>query len=228
VNCEEFRRKLHQNPACREPGFLAHRENCRRCGDEARQVVAMEARLRELLQSPPPADLKARLRQAPRKRRSGLIPAAIAASFAGLVALGTLWLGGAGESGGMVSEVLAHVAHEPQALKVSQPIREEDWRTLSARVRLDTTGWRHTVTYAAPCELMQEPGLHLVLASESGPVTVLVIVDRQVGQARMFSGEDLRGVLRPLRRGTLAVVGAEGGLVDAVAAELAGRIEIRI
>jgi len=189
-------------------------------------VEALEDRLRALLQSPPPADLKSRLRQAPRKRRSRFLPLATAAALSGLAALGVLWLGGAEESSEVVAEVLAHIEHEPRALEAVRPLPEDAWRTLSPRVRLDTAGWDHAVTYAAPCELMREPGLHLVLAAGSGLVTVLVIVDREIDQARMFSDDGRRGVVRPLSRGTLAVVGAQARAVDELAAELAERIEI--
>lgn len=190
-------------------------------------MEAMEARLRELLQASPPADLKARLRQAPRKRRSRFLPLAMAASLSGLVAVGALWLGGMPGSSGLVAEVLAHIEHEPRALEAVRPLPEDAWRTLSPRVRLDTAGWDYAVTYAAPCDLMRQPGLHLVLAAGSGLVTVLVIVDREIDQARMFSDDGRRGVVRPLSRGTLAVVGPEARAVDELAAELAERIEIR-
>jgi hypothetical protein len=227
VNCEEFRRKLHEDPRCRDPDFLAHREVCAPCRDEARQVEVVEARLGELLQEPPPADLKARLRQVPRKGGFGFLPLAMAASLSGLVALGALWLGGAAESSGVVAEVLEHIEHEPRALEAILPLPEGAWRTLSSRVHLDTDGWDYAVTYAAPCELMHQPGLHLVLAVDSASVTVLVIVDREIDQARMFSDDGHRGVVRPLSRGTLAVVGPDARAVDELAAELAERIEIR-
>ena len=190
-------------------------------------MEAMEARLHELIQAPPPADLKARLRQVPRKRRSRFFPLVMAASLSGLVALGALWLGGMAGSSGVVAEVLAHIEHEPRALEAVRPLPEDSWRSLSPRVRLDTADWDHVVTYAAPCDLMRQPGLHLVLAAGSGLVTVLVIVDREIDQARMFSDDGRRGVVRPLSRGTLAVVGPEARAVDELAAELAERIEIR-
>ena len=190
-------------------------------------MEAMEARLRELLQARPPADLKARLRQAPRRRRSRFLPLAMAASLSGLVALAALWLGGMAGSSGVVAEVLAHIEHEPRALEAVRPLPGDAWRTLSPRVRLDTADWDYAVTYAAPCDLMRQPGLHLVLAVDSGLVTVLVIVDREIDHARMFSDDSRRGVVRPLSRGTLAVVGPEARAVDEIAAELAERIEIR-
>lgn len=228
MNCEEFRRKLHEDPACRDPEFLAHREGCSPCSDEAREVEAVEARLRALLDELPPADLKARLRQPPRERRYGFLPLATAASLAGLVVLGALWLGGAGGNRGIVAEVLAHIEHEPQALDRTGPLPADAWRALSSHVSLDTVGWYHAVTYAAPCELMRRPGLHLVLAAETGPVTVLVIVDREIGEARMFSDDHNRGVIRPLEHGAIAVVGPDGRAVDELAAELAERIRVSI
>ena len=227
MNCEEFRRKLLEDPSRREPDFLGHRAGCEDCDREAREVERMEAGLRRLLQAPPPPELKQNLYRAPRRR--GWLPVALAATLAGLTALGAWWWEGSGAGGGaaIVAEALYHIEHEPEAFAAGPAMPVADWKALSPRIEVDTRYWRHAVTFAAPCEMMQKPGLHLVVAGEAGPVTVLVIVDSRVDEPRLFREDRMRGVVRPLVNGTLAVV-SDGSPVDDLAAQLAPRITIRI
>ena len=93
---------------------------------------------------------------------------------------------------------------------------------------LDTDGWAHVVNYAAPCDILDRPGLHLVLASAEGPVTVLVITGERVPLQQLIHADGVRGVVRPLAQGSLAVVGGAGSAVEAIAAEIASRIRIRV
>ncbi len=226
MNCEEFRRKLLEDPHCRAPEFLAHRDKCAPCEDEAKAVTRLESDLEDLLNVDPPPDLKTGLRLIPQRRQ--WLPFAMAASLAGMAALGTWLMSGPVEDGNaaMVAEVLHHIEHEPLNLNHEPALATGNWTALSPRVQIDTDDWNHTVTYAAPCEMMGHKGLHLVLAGDEGPVSVLVIVDQRVAESRLFHEADHRGVLRPLSNGLLAVVSVSGRSVDDLAAELAPRIKI--
>lgn len=225
MNCEKFRRKLLEDPNCRDPEFLAHREKCGPCNDEAGEVERLDSGLRDLFDSKPPADLQHDLRRIPRRRF--WVPTALAATLAGLTAFGAWWMtaGTLNAEAAIVAEVVEHIEHEPQAF-TNTFLARDGWATLSPRVLVDTTEWNYSVTYAAPCIVMEKKGLHLVLAGDEGPVTVLVIVDTEVGDSMLFHEADHRGVLRPLENGLLAVVSASGHSVDDLAAELAPRIRI--
>ena len=57
MQCDEFRRKLLEDPKRKDAEFLAHRESCEACDREARQVERMEADLEKLLKVSPPPDV---------------------------------------------------------------------------------------------------------------------------------------------------------------------------
>jgi len=77
------------------------------------------------------------------------------------------------------------------------------------------------------CELAGRPGLHLVMRSDSGPITLLVIVDTQVAEPRLVSREGFRGVVRPVRHGSIAVIGSPDAPVEALARDLEPFVRIR-
>lgn len=226
MNCEEFRRKLLEDPHCQDPEFLAHRDKCLPCREEEQAVNRLESGLEKLLNVRPPPDLKGSLQRIPRRRH--WLPVALAASLAGMAALGAWWMATPVDNGNavMVAEVLHHIKHEPRHLSAAPVLTAGAWKAISPRVQVDTDDWNHKVTYAAPCEMMGERGLHLILAGDEGPVSVLVIVDQHVGESRLFHEARHRGVLRPLKNGMLAVVSANGRPVDDLAAEIAPRIKI--
>jgi hypothetical protein len=225
VDCEEFRRKLLEDPKRREVEFLAHRAECADCDREAGVVERIEAELEKVLRVAPPPDIGERLKPPPRRPGQAF---ALAASLAGALAVGLwVWMAPLQNGGGVVAEVLDHIGHEPRALVSRAVLPPEEWRRLSPGVSVDTSNWEYAVTYAAPCDIMRAPGLHLVLAGEKGPVTVLVISGERVAHPRLVSDGVVRGVVRPLARGSLAVVGDSSVPVEKLAEELAPLIRVR-
>jgi len=228
VKCSEFHRLLLEDPAREEAEFLAHRAACDACAAEAREVERMDGAIRDLLSEQAPAERSIPRRSRPDRRWS---PMALAASLAGLVAVFTAvwqpWQSGAAD-GLLADEVMDHVLHEPRALVAHEALTPAGWRAASAAVRLDPEGFRHAVvTYAMACELAGRPGLHLVMRSDSGPITLLVIVDTQVAEPRLVSREGFRGVVRPVRHGSIAVIGSPDAPVEALARDLEPFVRIR-
>jgi hypothetical protein len=229
MNCIEFRRKLLEDPARTDADFAAHRATCAACDAEAREAERLDTALRDLVRVDPPADLEQRLYRRPSSRRR--IPLALAASLAGLVAVSVVFWhqwGPAAADRRLAAEVMDHVLHEPQAFVAHEPLSIDRLRATSASVSLDPEGFQHAVvTYAMPCELMSRPGLHLVIASDRGPVTLLVIVDVEIAEPRLVSREGFRGVVTPIRDGSVAVIGAPDAPVEQLAQDLTPYLHVR-
>ena len=229
MNCTEFRRKLLEDPACTDADFAEHRAVCAACDAEAREVERLDAALRDLVRVDPPSDLKRRLYLRTSKRTR--IPLALAASMAGLLAIAVaFWHQSVPIVGdqALAAEVMEHVLHEPQAFVAHEPLPMDELRTASSAISIDPEGFRRVlVTYAMPCELMSRPGLHLVIASERGPVTLLVIVDVRVSESRLVSREGFRGVVKPIRDGSVAVIGAPDAPIEQLAQDLTPYVHVR-
>lgn len=224
MKCDEFRRKLLEDPGCADPDFITHREQCPECAREAESVERMDGDLAKLLRVEPPAELKGRLRRPARRR----VPLALAASLVALMALAAVvWPLISGDPvDRMIAEVFDHMGHEPDALDERPPLSTEEVRRVSTAVTLDSDGLGFPVTYAMPCSLLWDPGLHLVVRAEEGPVTVLVFTRARISEPLLVRDGPYRAALRPLGSGSLAVVGDPGQPVEALADGMAALVQV--
>jgi hypothetical protein len=144
----------------------------------------------------------------------------MAASFLlALVVAGGLWLSAPDSS--LAADVVTHMAGEPQA-----------WRRTDVPVPtpkllevLHNTGMRlgagaGVVSYASSCEFRGHRVPHLVVQSESGPVTVMVLVHEHVSKPVHFDEQGYRGVIVPVAgHGSLAVL-TRGASADLTTVQL--------
>jgi hypothetical protein len=157
----------------------------------------------------------------PRVRRNGWL--AMAASLVVALLVGTLWLGAPHAS--LAADVVAHMAGEPEAWARSDvpdpnlaPVLDE------AHMRLRPEAG--TVSYAQSCLFRRHHVPHLVVQTDMGPVTVMVLVHENVAAPRMFDEGGYRGTIVPVPgHGSIAVLvkGEEGDLAQV--ASVAARVK---
>ena len=68
------------------------------------------------------------------------------------------------------------------------------------------------VVYASPCVLRGHVAPHLVVHTEQGPLTVMLLPGEKVSRRQEFSEDGLEGVLLPAGEGSVAVL-TQGGAV---------------
>jgi hypothetical protein len=114
-------------------------------------------------------------------------------------------------------EILAHLDHEPAALRVTR-VAVSDKRlqnTVPADIaRMDHTGG--LITYAQSCKINGKRVPHLVIQGESGPITILLMPDEAVAKAEQLEGESIRGVILPVGGGSIAIIGDREEQLDRV------------
>jgi hypothetical protein len=123
-----------------------------------------------------------------------------------LVVAGGLWLSVPGPS--LAADVVKHMAGEPEAWRrtdvpVPMPTLEDVLR--NSRLRLGAGAG--IVSYASSCEFRGHRVPHLVVQTESGPITVMVLVHEHVPKPMQFDEQGYRGVIVPVPgHGSLAVL----------------------
>ena len=152
-----------------------------------------------------------------------------ASVLVGLVLAGGLWI--AAPHASLAAGVVAHMAGEPQAwtrtdMPVPSPELEFVLRNTHMRLRPDAG----MVTYAQSCLFRGHRVPHLVVQTDMGPVTVMVLVHESVSKPTLFDEEGYRGVILPVAgHGSLAVLAKDqsGDLasVEKVAAQVQAAIE---
>ncbi len=243
MNCLQFRRKLLEDPRCREPDFRRHGHDCAACQREFERVQAFEASLREAIHVEPPAGLEERILRAQRRASSPTeqpAPAPAPRRYWPAIAAGIVMLFGATllyESGwrgtphgpqGLETTVLNHIQDELPHLHEVRDVPAERLARLIAQLGGELkTPLRH-VNFAGKCQMRKYPGAHLVLAGEKGPVTVLIMPGEKIPAARRFRSERFDGELMPIANGSVAVVGERNEDVGRIARRVAQSIRWRI
>ena len=144
----------------------------------------------------------------PRSRGVAPVWLAMAASVALVAIVGVRLFGGAVEYDSLSEEILAHLDHEPYALRVTDKAVSDDRLTRIVPSNLATLD--HSaglITYAQNCEIRGKTSPHLVIQGKSGPVTVILMPQVGVQSAETIEGESIHGVILPVGDGSIAIIG---------------------
>jgi hypothetical protein len=226
MDCAHYRRAMLADPHDPDPSLREHRENCHDCTVFSERLLRFESRLERALRvsvpsevappsdvAPPPNIVVPLLAKSPRAAlrspayRKGWLAMAASLLMA-LVVAGGLWLSAPGPS--LAADVVTHMSEEPQAWRrtdvpVPNSMLEDVLR--DSHLRLATGAGAGIVSYANSCGFRGHQVPHLVIQTESGPVTVMVLVHERSSKPVQFDEQGYRGVIVPVAgHGSLAVL----------------------
>jgi len=222
MNCQDYREAIAADPSVAFDGGAGHAAVCTSCADFKAEMQVLDQRIaRALAIDVPPLELPelppiaaegdAKVVNLPfRHRRKVSMPTwlGIAASFALAAVVATQYLSGGSGYPSLADEIIAHLDHEPMALHVTTEAVSE--RTLDDVVRSDVATLSANVglvTYARNCVINGKTIPHLVIQGEKGPITLLLLPDEQIDMAVQLDGEGIHGVILPLGKGSIAIIG---------------------
>jgi hypothetical protein len=216
MNCEEYRHMISADPAF--DGGAGHLSVCAECQAFRTEMQSLDAKIAKAMQISVP---ELRVPELPgidtgnvvsmtgRKALSKPRWFALAASVMLAVVIGVRMFGVGVSYDSLAEEVLAHLDHEPYALRVSStPV--SDARLLKV-VPADVARLDHNaglISYAQSCKINGKNVPHLVIQGERGPVTILLMPDETVSEAVSLDGQNIRGVILPVGAGSIAIIGA--------------------
>ena len=232
MNCEQYQEAIGADPQAMTEDVAAHVSACDACSAFHADMVALDARIKGALEIDTPAlsvpDLPPveddNVVSLPVRGRGGLrAPAwlAIAASFALAAVIGVQLTGNDTSGMTLSEEILAHLDHEPWALRVTDEavsdarfgrVVNADIGTMDRDVGL--------ITYAQSCIINGKTIPHLVMQGKNGPITLLLMPDEPVDGAMTIDGDAVNGVILPHGKGSIAIIGERG--------EALGEIEQRV
>lgn len=231
MNCEQSRTIIGAEPNSTNPELLAHLEQCPECARYRQEMQAMDRLIYRALavEVAAPSSIteieqarEKRIAAAGNKSRFWRMAASVLIT-ASLVAVTSVWLLTPRES--LAAESIDHVLHEQESLvrttATVDPLQVEKILAAS-RIRLKPSATR--VSYAMSCEFRGHNIPHLVVQSEQGPVTVLVMADVARQDLEQINDHGFQGVILPAPRGVIVVLGKDVP-VDAVAATVLDALE---
>lgn len=221
-DCAQYRRAMLADPQAESPELAEHLAHCQECPAYRERLLRFEGRLTRALR------IDAQVAQLPaqvprlRVRRNGWL--AMAASLVVALLVGTLWLGAPHAS--LAADVVAHMAGEPDAwARTDVAVPAVDLTPVLAEAHMRLRPDAGMVSYAQSCLFRGHHVPHLVVQTDMGPVTVMVLVHENVAAARTFDEGGYRGTIVPVPgHGSIAVLvkGADGDIaqVESVAARV--------
>jgi hypothetical protein len=224
IDCAQYRRSMLADPHSTDPQVREHRESCHDCTLYSERLLRFESRLERALRVGPASagvdlaseaalsfdnvvPLRARSPRTELRSRKGML--AMAASvLVALVVAGGLWLSAPGAS--LAADVVTHMREEPEAWRrtdVPVPGSKLENVLRDSHLHLAASGAAGMVSYANSCGFRGHQVPHLVLQTDAGPVTVMVLVHEHVSKPAQFDEQGYRGVIVPVPgHGSLAVL----------------------
>lgn len=207
----EFRRKLGAEPRSEDPEFLAACESTSEHQEAAALARDLETKLDRALGIPPPADLLNTLQAIPGKRARSprRWPLALAASV--LVAVGAAGVGWQmNQSWDSVEDFVAdHYRHDGnKVLAHSMEGSYGDVSEILAQFDVDAAPQlANIIDVIKYCPTPGGKGVHMILNTETGPITVFYMPHTQVTDKEMLAFDDRKAILVDLENGSAAIVG---------------------
>jgi Protein of unknown function (DUF3379) len=226
MDCTAYRRSMMADPSDPDVELREHRDGCHECTEFTDQLLRFEARLNRALRVTVPAEqpaatvvpLRAKTASRAVGHRKGVFAMAASVLLAVVVA-GILWVAAPGSS--LAADVVTHMGGEPGSwLQTDVAVDNSELQSVlrASHVRLATGAG--LVSYAASCAFRGHHVPHLVIQTESGPITVMVLVHESVQKPVRFDEQGYRGVIVPVAgHGSLAVL-THGPATDIKTVEL--------
>jgi hypothetical protein len=215
IDCAHYRRSILADPHDPDAQLREHRETCHDCNLYSERLLRFESRLERALRVPlasgaalPSGQVIPLRARSPRTAgRKGTLAMAASVLLAAVLA-GGLWLTAPGPS--LAADVVTHMREEPQAWRRTDvPVQSAKLAEVlrDSHLRLAAGAGAGIVSYANSCGFRGHQVPHLVMQTDAGPVTVMVLVHEHVSKPAQFDEQGYRGVIVPVAgHGSLAVL----------------------
>jgi Protein of unknown function (DUF3379) len=222
----QYRTAVLADPNDPAPELREHRENCAECGAFTQKLQGFESRLARALRiDVPPAASADVVLLAPRRRQvtGGRWMALAASALFGAILVGTIWV--AIPTRSLAAAVVAHMAGEPDAWQSGTAVPADALNAVLRGAKVKLMPQAGEVSYASSCPFRGYVVPHLVVQSDSGPVTVMVLVHETKAKRKQFDEQGYRGEIVPVQgHGALAILmqdpRADAATVDKIAAKV--------
>jgi hypothetical protein len=208
---------------------LAHVAGCEECARYLQQMQDMDRLIARALAVPVDASIasgEVPQRAAPRSHRTKLFGGwQIAASLIASVTIAaSIWVASTRDS--FAEQIVTHTHHEAFSIvRTDEQVNAQTLSDVLARSGLSLRPDALRVSYASSCPFRGHEIPHLVVQTEQGPVTVLVLADEAPTKTmQRFDEGGYEGVIVPAPRGVLAVLG-RGVPVEQAVEEVLGAVE---
>jgi len=209
----EFKRKLGAEPRSSDPEYVAARDASPEHREAAEKADRFEKRLEQALDIPVPPDLVEQVLAAPvRRQRRTLWPLALAASLVVVIGGALLIYNDTHRWASVEAYVMDHYRHDgAKVLELAAGGPSGDIQEILGAFGLHAepalAGMVRLVKF---CPAPGGKGVHMVLDTDTGPVTVFYLPETQVNDRQVIHFDGRQAMLVSLERGAAVIVGGTG------------------
>lgn len=232
MNCLEFRQALLANPASLNDGLKQHLQDCPACAQFASSMSDFERQLKKSVDVEVPEGLSSRIllrqrlamQQKSNRRRGSWM------AFAASLILGVVVVLG-----------VEHQITEPTLEQVVLHHVNDELHHLRDNYDLDITKLNRVlsdhgskieflpgrrINYAGACRIRNHQGAHVVVDSEKGPITILLMPGEFVAARKSLKDKRFQGVIVPVKNGSMAILGEDLKEVERVEKEFVSQLQV--
>ncbi|MEJ8568730.1 DUF3379 family protein [Elongatibacter sediminis] len=216
MNFSEFKRLLGAEPGNRDPEFLRARESSPEFAEAAAESDRLEAQLKRALDLPVPAGLIDEIKQTPQRREHPPLRYFALAASVLLAALAAIAVWRVDTGPVPIEEYVAnHFNHDGSIVlqrgegQVADNVQE---LLASFDLTMDAEA-AGKVGYMMLCPTPEGVGVHFMVHTENGPVTVIVMPETAVSGGEHFAFNGMHAELIALDRGSAAIIAPQSGLL---------------
>lgn len=222
MNCREYKEAIAADPSKSFDG-ASHAATCGSCTAYGAELLVLDLKIAKALDIPVP---QLRVPELPtmagetdgqtnviksifrRGARFGVpVWAGLAAGVLLVTVLGVRFLGNDIVYPSLASEIIAHLDHEPRALRITaQPVSAQRLAAVMRDDVADMRGELGLITYVNSCVINGRRVPHLVVQGERGPITLLLLPGEALERAVPLTGDGISGVILPLGKGSIAII----------------------
>lgn len=215
MNCNDYKEALTADPGFEDES--GHVDSCASCRAYSAEILALDEKIAAAMAINVPGltmpelpeidtekvvSLVAR-RSMPKPVWFALAATVLLAVFVGIRTPDMVLM-----EGTLEEQVLAHLDHEPMALRVTNtPVSDS---RLAEVIPGNLAQMNHDaglITYAQSCVINGKTIPHLVIQGKYGPVTILLMPEEKVSAAKSLDGVNIQGVILPVGNGSIAIIG---------------------
>ena len=225
MQCSEFRQAAGADPQHLNAEVLAHRAQCHACAAYAQQMLQLDALLKRAMEVPVPEG-SIQLPVATQRTAGRWMALAASVLVAVVVGLGA-WLAAPRET--LAADVVAHVREEAEIMvSTDKRVDAEKLANALRRAGVRLTAGEQRVSVVRTCLFRGHIAPHLIVQTEAGPVTVLVLPNENVREAQSFHEQGYRGIIVPMAPsgpGSIAIVAGNDAAVHEAGVTVASSVQ---
>jgi anti-sigma factor RsiW len=221
MKCHEAQAAIGADPGSQDADVSAHIQGCAECAEYRREMQDMDRLIHRALAVPVEAsitltDSNAAAAKSPNEKRYFGRWQIAASLLASVTLAAAIWIASTRDS--IAEQITLHTHHEAFAIvRTDEQADSESVANILAKSSLSLRPNALHVSYASSCPFRGHAIPHLVVQTEQGPVTVLVLANEEPAKTmQRFSEDGYEGIIVPAPRGVLAVLGKDVPLDQAV------------